>query len=96
MVGGLPARFQTVEQTVNALADVVSYDLGLDYYTGYAKKVSSVTSSQVQDVARKYLIPQKLTVLAVGDRKKIEPELKALGLGEIQLRDTEGKVVSSK
>src|SRR5712671_2909837 len=56
MVGGLPARFQTVEQTVNALADVVSYDLGLDYYTGYAKKVSSVTSSQVQDVARKYLI----------------------------------------
>ncbi len=95
LVGALPSRFQTTEQTVGALADVVAYDLGLNYYSDYAKKVSAVSIAQVQDMSKKYLILQKLIVIAVGDRKKIEPELKALGLGEVQLRDAEGKVVTS-
>jgi zinc protease len=95
LVGALPARFQTTEQTVGALADVVGYDLGLDYYSNYAKKTSAVSIAQVQEMSKKYLIPQKLIVIAVGDRKKIEPEMKALGLGEIQLRDAEGKIIST-
>jgi hypothetical protein len=33
-------------------------------------------------------------VVAVGDRKKIEAEMKTLGLGEIQVRDAEGKAIS--
>jgi len=94
LVGALPSRFQTTEQTVGALADVVAYDLGLNYYSEYARRVSAVSIAQVQDMSKKYLIPQKLIVIAVGDRKKIEPELKALGLGEIQLRDAEGKVIA--
>ena len=93
LVGALPARFQTTEQTVSALTEVVTYDLGIDYFTGYARKISAISKSQVEEVAKKYLIPEKMRVVAVGDRKKIEPEMKALGLGEIQLRDAEGKVV---
>ena len=51
---------------------------------------------QVQDSAKKYLDPEKMLVVAVGDRKKIEPEMTKLGLGGIQERDAEGKIVSSK
>jgi hypothetical protein len=29
----------------------------------------------------------------VGDRAKIEPDLKKLNLGKIEIRDTEGKLV---
>jgi zinc protease len=96
LVGALPARFQTTEQTVNALTDVVNYDLGLDFYTGYARKVTAVSMDQVEAMAKKYLIPEKVLIVAVGDRKKIEPGMSALGLGKIQLRDAEGKVVSNR
>ena len=96
LVGALPARFQTTEQTVNALTDVVTYDLGLDFYSGYARRVTAVSRTQVEAMAKKYLIPEKMLVVAVGDRKKIEPGMSALGLGKIQLRDGEGKVVLDK
>jgi zinc protease len=95
LVGALPARFQTTEQTVNALTDVVNYDLGLDFYSGYARKVTAVSKDQVEAMAKKYLLPEKVLVVAVGDRKKIESGMSALGLGKIQLRDAEGKVIQN-
>jgi len=94
LVGALPARFQTTEQTVNALTDVVNYDLGLDFYSGYAKRVTAVGKDQVGAMAKKYLVPDKVLVVAVGDRKKVESSMSALGLGKIQLRDAEGKIIN--
>jgi len=93
LAGALPARFQTTQQTVNALTEVVTYELGLDFYSRYAQKVTAVSADQVGAVAKKYLMPEKILVVAVGDRKKIEPGMNALGLGKIQLRDPEGKVI---
>ena len=47
--------------------------------------------SQVQDMAEKYIIPGRMVVIAVGDRKTIEPELQKLDLGAIEIRDREGR-----
>jgi zinc protease len=44
-------------------------------------------------VAQKYILPDKLIVLALGDRAKIEEEMKKLNLGKVEIRDTDGKVV---
>jgi len=93
LVGALPSRFQTTEQTVNALTDVVLYNLGLDFYSGYPKKVAGISATQIEAMAKKYLIPEKMLVVAVGDRKKIEAGMSSLGLGKVQLRDAEGKVI---
>jgi zinc protease len=93
LAGALPARFQTTEQTVNALTDVVNFDLRLDFYNGYARKVTAVSKDQVEAMAKKYLVPEKMLVVAVGDRKKIEAGMSTLGLGKVQLRDAEGKVI---
>ena len=45
------------------------YDLGLDYYTQLREQVNAVTSEQALAVAKKYLVPDSLVVVAVGDRK---------------------------
>jgi len=34
-----------------------------------------------------------MIVLAVGDRAKIEPDLKKLNLGKIEIRDSDGRLV---
>jgi zinc protease len=73
---------------------VFIYDLGLDYYTHYTEQVNAVTGDQALAVAKKYLTPERLVVIAVGDRKAIEEELRKLNLGAVEIRDTEGKPAS--
>jgi zinc protease len=44
-------------------------------------------------MAQKYIHPDKIVVLAVGDKAKIEDEMKKLNLGKMEIRDAEGKLV---
>jgi len=55
-----------------------------------------VDAASVQASARKYLLPEQLLVVAVGDRQKIESDLKNLKLGAIEYRDTDGTIVPSE
>jgi hypothetical protein len=43
-------------------------------------------------MAKKYLGADRLVVVAVGDRSKIEAPLGKLNLGMLEMRDTEGNV----
>ena len=45
-------------------------------------------------VAKQYLAPEKMVVVAVGDRAKIQPELEKLGLGPVEVRDVNGQAVA--
>jgi len=47
-------------------------------------------------MAQKYLRSEKMVVVAVGDRAKIEPALAKLGLGTVEIRDAEGQLKSGK
>jgi zinc protease len=88
----LPGAFETSSNAVSNFANVFTYDLGLDYYAKYAAQVRAVTPEQVHQMAEKYIIPGRMIVVAVGDRKAIEPELQKLNLGPVEIRDAEGRV----
>jgi zinc protease len=51
-----------------------------------------VTAAQVQGAAQKYLKPDQLKVIAVGDRAAVLPQLQKLGLGQPEVRDVDGQV----
>ena len=91
----LPGAFETSENAAASFSNVYIYDLGLDYYTRYSARVEAVTAEQAQAVAQKYLAPDKLIVVAVGDRAKIEPELRKLNLGAVEMRTPDGKKVAA-
>jgi len=88
----LPGAFETNANAVANYSNVFTYDLGLDYYANYAEQVRAVTLPQTTTVAKKYIVPNQLVIVAVGDKAKIEPDLKKLNL-PIEYRDAEGKVV---
>jgi zinc protease len=92
----LPGRFETTSQMVASFSNVYVYDLGLDYFTRLPALLSGVDSEAVRAAARKYLVPEKMVVVAVGDRARIEPELAPLltplALGAIEIRDADGRV----
>jgi zinc protease len=77
---------------VGNFSNIFVYDLGLDYYTQYAGQVNAVTAAQALDVAQRYLVPDRLVVIAVGDRAVIEGDLTALDLGDVEFRDAQGRI----
>ncbi len=87
----LPGAFESSANAVSNFSNVFIYDLGLDYYTRYAEQVNAVTPDQTLAVAKRYLNPGAMVVVAVGDKAKIEPQLKKLNLGAMETRDTEGR-----
>jgi zinc protease len=54
--------------------------------------VSAVTAAAVQAAAQKYLAPDRMIVVVVGDRAKIEAGLKKLNLGAFQYLNADGTV----
>ncbi len=94
LANSLPGAFETSADAAASFSNVYIYDLGLDYYARYAESVNSISSDQALAVAKKYLVPDQLIVIAVGDRAKIEPELRKLNLGAVEIRDPEGKPIS--
>ena len=94
LANSLPGAFESSANAVNNFSNVFIYNLGLDYYTRYAEQVNAVTPDQALAVSKKYLVPANMVVIAVGDRAKIEPELRKLNLGAVEIRDAEGKPIS--
>jgi zinc protease len=94
LANSIPAAFETSLNSVNSFSNIFVYDLGLDYYTTYAQRVNAVTAAQALDVARRYVLPDRLVVIAVGDRSAIEADLRKLDLGPVEIRDAEGRPVS--
>lgn len=89
----LPSDFETTQQIAGALVPVAMYGLPLDYYNNYVQNIEAITPADVERVARQYVNPGSLAVVIVGDRKSIEPTLKAVNIGPISIRDMTGQVV---
>jgi zinc protease len=80
----MPRNFETTGSLANSLAQMFVYNLPADYYATYTQRVRAVTPADVQRVAEKYIQPDKFAIVVVGDRKVIEPAIKALNLGPIK------------
>ena len=94
LANSLPGAFETGGNAVGNFSNVFIYDLGLDYYAKYAEQVRAVSEAQAQAIAKKYIVPANMVVVAVGDRKSIEPALQKLNIGAVEIRDAEGRPVT--
>jgi zinc protease len=81
LVRSMAANFETSGDMNATTANTYIYDLGYDYYSKLAPRVAAVTTDQVRSVAQKYLVPEKLVIVAVGDKSKVGPALGKLNLG---------------
>lgn len=85
---GLPQGFETTRGIAGQLLPLLAYDIPLDFYNTAVQRLGAVSQADVQRVAREYIDPGKLTIVIVGDRKVIEPGLRAMNAGEIVIRDS--------
>ena len=84
-----PARFQSVASIANQLEELYVYDLPADYYNGYVQRLLAVSQADARRVARRYIDPDRFTVVVVGDRASIEQGIRALNLGPVEVLTVE-------
>jgi len=85
----LPGRWETGNAIAGSIVEVETFGLGAGYHDAYAGKVQALTPEQVA-VAAKFIDPDQVIWVVVGDRSKIEKGLAELGLGAPVLLDADG------
>jgi zinc protease len=89
----LPGMFETSNEATGAFSQLFLYNLASDYYEKLPGRLSAVTAGDSEEVAKKYLHPEQMILVCVGDRAKIEPQLAKLDLGAVEIRDADGKII---
>jgi zinc protease len=89
----LPGMFEASSGAAGALSEIFMYNLAPDYFSKLPDRLNAVTTEDAEAAAKKYLHPDQMILICVGDRAKIEPELMKLDLGAIEFRDADGKVI---
>lgn len=84
---GLPSSLETTQGIAQEFLPLIAYGIPLDFHASAVQRYGAVTQADVQRVARQYVDPERLTIVVVGDRKVIEPGIRALNPGEIITRD---------
>ena len=87
----LAGRWETSASVESALGDIETYGLPKDYYATFADTVRSASEAQVNAAAKKFVNPNQLVWVVIGDRVKIEAGIKELKLGVIRILDAGGR-----
>src|SRR6185503_11555818 len=93
IIKSFPARFATRANVAAQLAELAVFGLPDSYVTEYTRKIAAVTKDDVRRVARKYLDPNHLTIVVVGDKKTLAEPLGKLA--PVEVRDLEGNPLPS-
>jgi len=75
----LPGQFDTNQAIADGYARVWALGLPDDHIARLPAALAAVTAASAWKAARDHLVPQRLIVVAVGDKAKVAPQLEAWG-----------------
>jgi len=81
----------TAAGVAGTLADIGLYGLPTDEPARFMAAIGTTTVEDLRAAANRYLDPERLAIVIVGDRAAIEPDLRALGLPEPLIRNADGE-----
>ncbi|MEK7329928.1 MAG: insulinase family protein, partial [Candidatus Eisenbacteria bacterium] len=96
LLRGYPRRFETPDATAGVLADLALYGLPDSEIGNYLAQIARVKPEDVTRVASRYLSPEHLAIVVVGDLAKIRAGIEALNLGPATVLDADGKPVAAQ
>jgi len=92
---GYAQRFESLDRVTAEIANLWVIGLPLTELQREYDGTGKQTLDQVLAAEKKYVSPSASSMLLVGDRAKIEKDVKALNVGEVVLLDTEGRPVAT-
>jgi len=89
----LPGNFETDQQLAGGYGTILEYGLPENYYNTFTQKAMAVTPERANEIAKKYILPDHLVWVVVGDMAKVEAGIRELNLGEVHKIDADGNPV---
>ncbi|MBS0656982.1 MAG: insulinase family protein [Verrucomicrobia bacterium] len=91
LAGNYLLSLESPTTTAARVQEMEFYGLPGDYYKSFAKRVTSVSPARAQELAKKYLRDEGLTIVAVGEAKQVKPMLEKIA--PVTVYDTDLKPV---
>lgn len=91
LAGVFPIRAETQEGLTGLIVQQKIYDLPADYLETYRDKVNEITVEDVAAAANKYVQPEQMAIVIVGDAEDILPQAKDYA-ANVEIFDTEGNL----
>jgi zinc protease len=90
LTGVFPIRLETQEGLIDQLIQIKMFALPSDHLQTYRDHVNAVTIDQIQDVAARYIKPDEVAIVIVGDGRQIVEQVDPYSR-EIEFYSTSGK-----
>jgi zinc protease len=87
--------YETGAQKAMFIGRILDYNLPANFVEQQNKILKSMTAAQMKAAAQKYLHPDKMNILLVGDKKKILDGVKKLGYDIVEL-DADGNLADKQ
>jgi len=92
--GPLWTKTDGADSVATRMAESLRENLPPDFLGRYAAGIAKVTPSDIAAAASKYIDVDHLVIVVTGDRKALEPALRAANLGPIVIVDPNGRPAS--
>jgi zinc protease len=95
LLGRLAEGLSTSGGVAAQYAELRLYGLPVDEPGRFVAALGRADAATLQELARRYLDPDRMAITIVGDRSVIEPQLRAIGLAAPVLRDADGAPIDA-
>jgi zinc protease len=93
LTASLGGQLETNDGVANRITSKLKLGVPIDSDDEYVKRVSKVKPADVVRVARQYVDPLRMVIVISGDRKTLEPLLRAANIAPLVVVDENGKPV---
>ena len=90
---GFPLAFETISERAGAIGGLIRQGLPLDYYNTVVQRYNAVTQAEEQTATVQHMDPSRMAIVIVGDRKVIEPGIRAANIAPVVVIDEDGNPV---
>lgn len=90
----LPGRYETSGSVLNTLLSNANFGRPDNYVSSLKQSYDALTLEQINAAAKSVIDPSALTWIIVGDRKKIEADVRSLGFDQVKIMDVNGLITN--
>ena len=94
MTSRLAGRFETLSALEQAAINQINFNLPADYWSSYSSNIRALNEAQLANAAKKFVRPDEIVWIIVGDLNRIEKGVRELGYGEVIKLNADGEPIN--
>jgi zinc protease len=85
LAGSFPLTIETPNQIATQVLNSMFFELPLDEVGTFRERVQAITPDDILRVSQRYIRPDRLSIVLVGNARAVVPQLREVGLNEFEV-----------